>query len=213
MDTFNYKNLSVQVTVDYDTRKLEYEDQDGIIIRYVIDRFVPDLVNKRIHVGFVRSMIGKVTGQILKTKRDEYIEMNYLPFYHVVPPISVGEFSSKSIMNGLIRRLPEFGGDGMRGTPGNTVIYAMPSGDFFQPVVLNDAAVVKASEEGAADGEISVSVANGVAPYQYQLDGNTPQASADFAGLAPSTYTIRVTDDEGNWAEQEVIVGVTEAVE
>jgi len=205
MNTFDYKNLTVEVTVDIDHRCVQYENADGIIIKYSIDRFVPDLSNKKIYVGYVREMIGKASGQIIRADKYEYIEPNYTPFYHVVPPISIGEFSSKSILNGLIRRLPEFGGSLKE--PGVIVCFKMPDGTFFQPVVLDEPTVTNATE-GQSDGSITVNVSDGVAPYQYQLDGGTLQPSNEFTGLAEGTYTIRVEDAEGNWREQTVTVGV-----
>lgn len=217
MDTFEYKGLSVEVTVDFNTRELKYENEDGIMICYEIDRFVPDLKNKKIEVGFVKRWQGKNTNYIYQTERGEYIEKNYLPFYYVVPPGGIGDFASKSIMNGLIRRLPEFGGGGMA-EPGQTVIYSMPDGAFFQPVALNEPDVTHATGEETDDGEIVVHVANGVAPFSYQLNEETPVSGTPgvspggvtFSDLAPGEYVIRVTDSEGNWAEQTVNVDVLE---
>lgn len=211
MDNFQYKDLSVDVTVDIDNRKLEYEDSDGIKIVYEIDKFEPDLGNKKIYVGYVRKEIGQTSGRIIRTDRSEYTEPNYSPFYNVIPLISIGEFSSKSIMNGLIRRLPEFGGS--TANPGALVVFNMNdgSGDFFQPVVLNSATVTNATE-GNSDGTISVNVANGVGPYTYQLDEEAGQASNEFTDLAAGSYTIRVEDGEGNWREQSVTVEEQPAV-
>ena len=40
-------------------------------------------------------------------------------------------------------------------------------------------------------------VNNGLAPYEYSLDGTSYQASPNFAGLSPSNYTAYVKDNNG----------------
>ncbi|MFD0844796.1 SprB repeat-containing protein, partial [Flaviramulus multivorans] len=53
---------------------------------------------------------------------------------------------------------------------------------------------------GEATGEIKVSAYNGVPPYQFSLNGNTPQSSPVFNGLLAGIYTIEVIDSLGNTA-------------
>jgi len=50
---------------------------------------------------------------------------------------------------------------------------------------------------GDSNGEISVSMLTGNAPFQYSLNGGTMQSSNVFANLAAGTYTILVTDAGG----------------
>jgi gliding motility-associated-like protein len=50
---------------------------------------------------------------------------------------------------------------------------------------------------GLADGSISVTPANGSAPYSYSLNGGPGQASGLFNGLTAGSYSIRVTDAFG----------------
>ncbi len=50
---------------------------------------------------------------------------------------------------------------------------------------------------GASDGTIRVDPGGGLAPIQYAINGNPPQASAIFTNLAPGTHTITVTDAAG----------------
>jgi ELWxxDGT repeat protein len=51
---------------------------------------------------------------------------------------------------------------------------------------------------GANNGMITVTNANGVAPFQYSIDGGLHyQTSNVFNGLAPGTYTITVVDANG----------------
>jgi len=46
-------------------------------------------------------------------------------------------------------------------------------------------------------GMIVVNPTSGTAPYQYQLNGGTPQASNTFSGLTPGPYTIDFVDANG----------------
>jgi hypothetical protein len=48
---------------------------------------------------------------------------------------------------------------------------------------------------GPHDGSIDLSVTGGVAPYRY--DWSSGARSEDLAGLAPGSYTVRVTDAQG----------------
>jgi large repetitive protein len=48
---------------------------------------------------------------------------------------------------------------------------------------------------GASDGTITASAANGTAPYQYSLDGGAYQAGATFSGLTSGTHSITVRDN------------------
>jgi gliding motility-associated-like protein len=66
------------------------------------------------------------------------------------------------------------------------------------PFIFTD---ITATEEGcgpAGDGTITITVASGVAPYNYSIDGGaTFQLSNSFTGLSAGTYDIVVTDDIG----------------
>lgn len=50
---------------------------------------------------------------------------------------------------------------------------------------------------GVSNGTITVTPTTGAAPYQFSLDGGTPQASGSFTNLAPGSYTITFTDAIG----------------
>jgi len=50
---------------------------------------------------------------------------------------------------------------------------------------------------GAHDGRVSVQAAGGLGPFQYTLNGGSPQNSTQFYDLAPGSYTIGVTDALG----------------
>ena len=47
------------------------------------------------------------------------------------------------------------------------------------------------------NGSITITPTSGTAPYQYTLNGGSPQASNIFSGLAPGVYNISFTDASG----------------
>ncbi|HRO05689.1 MAG TPA: gliding motility-associated C-terminal domain-containing protein [Ferruginibacter sp.] len=54
--------------------------------------------------------------------------------------------------------------------------------------------VVNTSCPGVNNGTITVTPTSGNAPYQYAINGGTPQASNVFTNLAPGNYTISISD-------------------
>ncbi|MFN3916433.1 MAG: gliding motility-associated C-terminal domain-containing protein [Flavobacteriales bacterium] len=56
--------------------------------------------------------------------------------------------------------------------------------------------VVAPADCGEANGEITVTPSGGQAPYSYNLNGNT-QTQNNFSGLAPGSYDLIVTDNNG----------------
>jgi subtilisin-like proprotein convertase family protein len=51
---------------------------------------------------------------------------------------------------------------------------------------------------GAATGGLTVTTVGGVPPYSYSLDGTNFQPSATFTGLPAGTYTVSISDANGN---------------
>jgi hypothetical protein len=49
----------------------------------------------------------------------------------------------------------------------------------------------------APDGSISISVSAGDGPFDYQLDGGTPQTEPAFSNLGAGNYSVVVTDSYG----------------
>lgn len=62
---------------------------------------------------------------------------------------------------------------------------------------VNASAVSSPSDCINPDGTIQVTATDGITPYEYKLDNGTFQASPNFSGLAPDTYTVTVKDASG----------------
>ncbi|MBX2892943.1 MAG: gliding motility-associated C-terminal domain-containing protein [Saprospiraceae bacterium] len=56
------------------------------------------------------------------------------------------------------------------------------------------------------NGSISASTSNGIAPYQYSLNGGNFQNSGNFTGLGAGTYSIVVQDAIGCTDEQTIVL-------
>ncbi|MFC5535116.1 gliding motility-associated C-terminal domain-containing protein [Rhodocytophaga aerolata] len=58
--------------------------------------------------------------------------------------------------------------------------------------------IVQPTCKGGTDGELTMNtVANGIAPYEYSMDGVIYQSSAKFTSLKAGKYTVRVKDASG----------------
>lgn len=58
-------------------------------------------------------------------------------------------------------------------------------------------ALTNASECGAADGSITLTVSGGTPPYMYSIGDEPAQASATFGGLVSGLYAITISDQNG----------------
>lgn len=63
---------------------------------------------------------------------------------------------------------------------------------------------------GTNSGSIDVSGTGGTAPYQFSI-GGANQASGSFTGLAPGSYTVTITDDNGCTDDINATVGAVAA--
>ncbi len=59
------------------------------------------------------------------------------------------------------------------------------------------ATIITDASCGGTDGSIVINVNGGTAPFNYTINGGGQQASNTFNGLAPGTYNITVTDNNG----------------
>ncbi len=66
---------------------------------------------------------------------------------------------------------------------------------------------VEPSCSGDADGELTINVSGGVAPYQYSIDnGASYQPTNNFVGLAAGNYDVRVLDSSGCDISQQYVL-------
>jgi gliding motility-associated-like protein len=78
------------------------------------------------------------------------------------------------------------------GCTGSTTITITQGGN-----VTATGSMTPTSCSGSNNGTITVFASGGSLPYQYSLNGGTPQASNVFTGLTAGTYSIRVIDVNG----------------
>ncbi len=61
---------------------------------------------------------------------------------------------------------------------------------------------------GASNGSVTITASGGTAPYQYRLNGGTPQPSGTFVNLAAGTFTVTAVD--ANMCTANVTVVITQ---
>ena len=64
-------------------------------------------------------------------------------------------------------------------------------------IVVNASITANVFCFGGNDGQITVTVGGGLAPFQYSLNGGSFQSSNIFSNLAPGSYTVEVVDVNG----------------
>lgn len=64
-----------------------------------------------------------------------------------------------------------------------------------------------ASCAGVDNGSISVNVVSGTPPYQYSLNGGTPQSASTFTNVAAGTHNVTIEDNTGCSTTIPVMVG------
>ena len=72
---------------------------------------------------------------------------------------------------------------------GDTLVVNQP--ELF---TITDIDSADASARDALDGSIVATVTGGTEPYEFTLNGGTPQANGEFTGLAPEKYKLAVQD-------------------
>ena len=81
--------------------------------------------------------------------------------------------------------------------------------DITQPAAALSSSISSQSPVlcfGGANGSVTVSAANGTAPYEYSLNGAAFQVSGTFSTLTAGSYTVTVRDAAGCTADQTVII-------
>ncbi|MDF9799788.1 hypothetical protein OKW21_005051 [Catalinimonas alkaloidigena] len=210
MITYKINDLDVNVFADFvddeTDWRIEYLDADGLLNRYKIKGY-PIPFNKRIKVSYSYALIRLSNGEVLKSYADAYDEPNVSTFYHTVLPstVSYGYFAAFQSLNGLCARLPELAGNNQHPHKGYRPFNMV--GEFVQPVqfsteITNETQSyqeIEGQQQLVAnrDGTISVTVINGVGPYEYKLDDNSYQSNDVFENLTAGDYTIYVRDNVG----------------
>jgi len=62
---------------------------------------------------------------------------------------------------------------------------------------VSSSLVSQISCAGLYDGAFTVNVSGGNPPFQYSINGNTPQSNNYFSGLGSGSYTVEVIDNDG----------------
>lgn len=65
------------------------------------------------------------------------------------------------------------------------------------PLTLDVTGMGNPDCEGQPTGSITVQGTGGTTPYEYSLNGGTPQSSGTFSNITSGTYTITITDQKG----------------
>jgi len=97
--------------------------------------------------------------------------------------------------------------------PGKYTVYVRDAAGLTISVVVDIlrncpvAAIPTAASCGLKNGSVTVSTANGIAPYTYSIDGAHFQSGNTFSGLAPGDYTVIAKDLNGATSSADVQVG------
>lgn len=207
---FTHRGKNVNVEIDFYDNKIQwylrYYDGDGLLNEYQIVGY-PNVPGEQIIVTYCFKLIRPSNGEILKTSQSEYYEPNLEAFYRMkTGEIEYGHFAGLQTINGLIARLPVF--DSSKESPATGYRIFNQFGQFYQPVVFDLAienetfTLVEGEDVSNNDGMITVSVVDGVAPYQYQLNIGSEihtayQTENVFANLSAGEYTVFVMDAAG----------------
>lgn len=228
---FSHRGKTVNVEIDfYDNNVqwyLRYYSADGLLNEYQVIGY-PNVVGEQIEVTFCYKLIRPSNGEVLKSRQDSYYEPNLEAFYRMkIGDNEYGHFAGLQATNGLIARLAEF--DSSKQTPATGYRIFNQLGQFYQPVVFDVAyqAETFSQQNGEniynQDGSVTVSVVDGIAPFEYRLDlatdPDTPvvdwQESAVFSELSSEDYRLSVRDAAGTVRFQQVSIQLEyfEAVE
>ncbi len=207
MHTFQYRDKNINIFTDFAPEtgidwRVEIPQDNGTVKRYTLSYPRPE--GTEICVNYTISVW--LNGQWMQTQPTQAYYTPDLPIFYAMP-VS-GELAAKHAVNGLVRRLPELGGD-----PGRADGY-LPfnqQGDLVQPVVFDITDLNAESAPGAEDGGFMVTVVNGIDPYTF-LIMQGPDVLPDGQNLAAGIYTIEVEDAQGTIRTKTVNVPLAEPV-
>ena len=210
MHTFQYRDKTITLITDFTPEegidwRVEIPQDNGTLKRYTLSYPRPE--GTEICVNYTISVW--LNGQWMQTLPTQAYYTPDLPIFYAMP-VS-GELAAKHAVNGLVRRLPELGGD-----PGRADGY-LPfdqQGDLVQPVVFDIVDRSPESGVGNQDGGFRIDIINGVAPYRWKLSTASGFRYADsvYDDLAAGDYTVEVEDAQGTIRTKTVNVPLAEPV-
>lgn len=208
---FTHRGKNVSVEIDfYDNRVqwyLRFYDNDGLLNEFQVIGY-PNVPGEQIEVTYCFNLIRPSNGETLKSYQDTYYEPNLEAFYRMQLPAGVeyGQFAGLQVINGLVARLPVFDSSKDKAATGYRIFNQL--GQFYQPIVFDvnieheTFTLSEGEEVNSADGQLTVSVVDGIAPYEYQLEKagqilTAYQVENIFSNLSADLYTVSVRDAAG----------------
>jgi hypothetical protein len=211
--TFNYRGQVVNVEVDFRNGTpnwlLWYEDQHSLRNEYRIVGY-PNVVGNQISVTYAYCLVRTSNQQVIQSYQDTYYEKNLEAFYRMKLPADMeyGHFAGLQTINGLVARLPVFGGTKEQPEEGIRIFKA--DGSFYQPITFDVEIVNPHYEEGlpesVGNGEITLHPIDGVPPFQYEINAAGLQSSNTFSGLTSGLHQVRVTDSLGHYRQRSIFL-------
>ena len=192
MHTFQYRDKSINIFTDFTPEKgidwrVEIPQDNGTVKRYTLSYPRPE--GNKICVNYTPHIL--LNGVVMQTlPTTQYYTPDLPVFYNL--PVS-GDLAARHAVNGLVRRLPELGGD-----PGRADGY-LPfdqQGNLVQPVVFDITAITPESAPGAEDGGFTVVFVNGVAPYNWRVVslGAYRTVNETYDDLGAGDHVVEVED-------------------
>lgn len=192
---------NVQVHIQDDNTWLSFENIDGKH-HYQMKGFADKVVGA-VKVEFNYRIRRHSNGEVLKKDTFLYQETSYWPFALASPPQGIIAFGYEQAINGLLRRLPEFGGNPEQFGPslftftGETItLIAFEVATTPESVEVIGQGTENELSEPQGDGEISINVTHGDAPFEYSLDTQNWQDENTFTGLSAQEYKVFVRAKE-----------------
>ena len=210
MQTFQYRNKNINIFTDFAPEtgidwRVEIPQDNGTLKRYTLSYPRPEGTD--ICVNYTISVW--LNGIWMQTQPTQAYYTPDLPVFYAMP-VS-GELAAKHAVNGLVRRLPELGGD-----PGRADGY-LPfdqQGDLVQPVVFDIDQIEPESAPGAEDGGFTIVFVNGVAPYTWRVVslGSYRTVNETYDDLGAGDHVVEVEDHNGTIRTKTVTVPLAEPV-
>ena len=210
MHTFQYRDKTITLITDFTPEegidwRVEIPQADGTVRRYTLSYPRPE--GAKICVNYTPHIL--LNGQVMQTLPTTQYYTPDLPTFYAMP-VS-GELAAKHAVNGLVRRLPELGGDLQRATG---YLPFDQQGDLVQPVVFDIIDITPESAPGAEDGGFTIDFVNGVAPYTWRVVslGSYRTVNETYDDLPAGDHVVEVEDAEGTIRTKTVTIPLAEPV-